>query len=87
MWKWMQKYKPERIFYNRMKISKFIVDETQRKYRKRSCLHGIIIDLDKLLIETSQNLRYNSKINTTSFIEEQIYDLLDNDNNEYHNNN
>jgi putative transposase len=30
----MQKYKPEKIFYNRMKISKFIVDETQIKVGK-----------------------------------------------------
>lgn len=30
----MQKCKPERIFYNRMKISKFIVDETQIKVGK-----------------------------------------------------
>jgi putative transposase len=34
IWKWMQKCKPERIFYNRMKISKFIVDETQIKVGK-----------------------------------------------------
>ena len=37
IWKWMmQKYKPEKIFYNRMKISKFIVggDETQIKVGK-----------------------------------------------------
>ena len=37
IWKWMMhKYKPEKIFYNRMKISKFIVggDETQIKVGK-----------------------------------------------------
>jgi putative transposase len=28
---WIQKYKPERLFYRRTKISKFIVDETQIK--------------------------------------------------------
>jgi transposase-like protein len=28
---WIQKYKPERLFYIRTKISKFIVDETQIK--------------------------------------------------------
>jgi transposase-like protein len=32
--KCMQEYKPEKIFYNRMKISKFIVDETQIKVGK-----------------------------------------------------
>jgi transposase-like protein len=30
----MKKYKPEKIFYKRMKISKFIVDETQIKVGK-----------------------------------------------------
>jgi transposase-like protein len=29
-----EKYRPEKIFYNRMKISKFIVDETQIKVAK-----------------------------------------------------
>ena len=28
---WIQKYKPERLFYNRMKISEFIIDETRLK--------------------------------------------------------
>jgi putative transposase len=28
---WIQRYKPERLFYRRMKISEFIVDETQIK--------------------------------------------------------
>ena len=28
---WIQKYKPERLFYRKMKISEFIVDETQIK--------------------------------------------------------
>ena len=28
---WMQKFKPERLFHSKNKISKFIVDETQIK--------------------------------------------------------
>ena len=28
---WIQKYKPERLFYNKVKIAEFIVDETQIK--------------------------------------------------------
>ncbi len=28
---WIQKYKPERLFYRKTKISEFIVDETQIK--------------------------------------------------------
>jgi putative transposase len=28
---WIQKYKPERLFYRKMRISEFIVDETQIK--------------------------------------------------------
>jgi hypothetical protein len=37
----MQQYKPEKIFYNRMKISKFIVDETQIKVGKDYFGHGL----------------------------------------------
>jgi len=28
---WIQKYKPERLFYHKVKIAEFIVDETQIK--------------------------------------------------------
>ena len=28
---WIQKYKPERLSYNKIKISEFIIDETQLK--------------------------------------------------------
>ena len=31
IWKWVQKYKPERISYRRRKVSGFIIDETQIK--------------------------------------------------------
>jgi len=31
IWKWVQHYRPEKIFYNRRKMSEFIVDETQIK--------------------------------------------------------
>jgi putative transposase len=34
IWKWVQHYRPEKIFYNRRKISEFIVDETQIKIGK-----------------------------------------------------
>jgi hypothetical protein len=37
----MQQYKPEKIFYNRTKISKFIVDETQIKVGKDYFGHGL----------------------------------------------
>jgi putative transposase len=31
IWKWIQRYKPERTFYKRRKVSEFIIDETQIK--------------------------------------------------------
>lgn len=31
VWKWVQKYKPERIFTKRKRIFEFIIDETQLK--------------------------------------------------------
>jgi putative transposase len=34
IWKWIQKYKPEKVFCKRRKISGFIVDETQIKVGK-----------------------------------------------------
>ena len=34
IWKWVQHYRPEKIFYSRRKISEFIVDETQIKIGK-----------------------------------------------------
>jgi putative transposase len=34
IWKWVQHYRPEKIFYNRRKMSEFIVDETQIKIGK-----------------------------------------------------
>jgi hypothetical protein len=39
---------------------------------KRSYLHGIIIiDLDKLPIETTQQLRYSNKMTTTTTLTEE----------------
>jgi hypothetical protein len=40
---------------------------------KRPYLHGIIIDLDKLPIETIQYLRYSNKMTTTTLTEEREY--------------
>ena len=52
IWKWIQKYKPEKIFCKRRKISGFIVDETQIKVGKEYFWIWIAIEpINKLILD------------------------------------
>ncbi len=41
---WMQKYRPKRLFYNKIKISDFIVDETHKGWLSQLIWPWIAID-------------------------------------------
>jgi len=43
---WIQKYKPERLFYRKMKISEFIVDETQIKVGSEFIWLWVVMELE-----------------------------------------
>jgi transposase-like protein len=50
IWKWVQHYRPEKIFYNRRKMSKFIVDETQIKIGKNYFWIWVALESDNKTI-------------------------------------
>lgn len=45
-WKWVQKYKPERISYRRREVSEFIIDETQIKVGNGYFWLCVVIELN-----------------------------------------
>jgi transposase-like protein len=46
VWKWIQKYKPERILYRRRKVSELVIDETQIKVGNNYFWLWIAIELN-----------------------------------------
>jgi putative transposase len=51
---WIQRYKPERLFYNKTKISLFIIDETQIKVGSESIWLWVAIESEtKNIVATS----------------------------------
>jgi putative transposase len=52
IWKWIQRYKPRKIFQKRRKVSEFIIDETLLKVGKQYAWLWIAIDsIDKVILD------------------------------------
>jgi putative transposase len=52
IWKWIQRYKPRKIFQKRRKVSEFIIDETLLKVGNQYAWLWIAIDsIDKVILD------------------------------------
>jgi putative transposase len=52
IWKWIQRYKPRKIFQKRRKVSEFIIDETLLKVGNQYARLWIAIDsIDKVILD------------------------------------
>jgi putative transposase len=52
IWKWIQRYKPRKIFQKRRKVSEFIIDETLLKVGNQYAWLWTVIDsIDKVILD------------------------------------